>query len=177
LFANLFNSGINFNPLIKQSSLFYVQRAHVNFSKLFIFAKNYAMLKLSGFSLLLLVLLSACSPNPRKTMELIEEGRKLSNRADYKGAVEAYSRAIKYDDQSYEAYFLRGASFFNLRNYKAAVEDYLKAVEIKPDYADAWFNLGQIMDYEQDREMACYYYKKAAEYKKPNIGDYLRNCP
>jgi len=60
---------------------------------------------------------------------------------------------------------------------KEAVEDFLKATEIKIDYADAWFNLGQIMEIEQDMEMACYYYNKAKEFGRHHMGDYLRNCP
>jgi len=134
------------------------------------------MTRLLRFLPLILMLIAACQPNHRKTLEIIEEGRRLTNLADHTGAVEAFSRAIDYDSESYEAYFLRGSAFFNLRNHKAAVEDFLKAVEIKPDYADAWFNLGQIMEIEQDMEMACYYYKKAQEFGRHNMIDHLRNC-
>jgi tetratricopeptide (TPR) repeat protein len=135
------------------------------------------MTKLLRFLPLLLILIFSCTPNPRKTLEIIEQGRLLINKADYPGAIEAFSRAIDYDNESYEAYFLRGTAKFNINKPKEAVEDFLKATEIKPDYADAWFNLGQIMEIEQDMEMACYYYNKAKEFGRHNMGDYLRNCP
>ncbi|MBG0782896.1 MAG: tetratricopeptide repeat protein [Bacteroidales bacterium] len=135
------------------------------------------MTKLLRFLPLLLILIISCTPNPRKTLEIIEQGRLLIHEADYNGAIEAFSRAIAYDNEAYEAYFLRGSAKFNIRKPKEAVEDFLKAVEIKPDYADAWFNLGQIMEIEQDMEMACYYYNKAKEFGRHNMVDYLRNCP
>ncbi len=135
------------------------------------------MTKLMRFFPFLLIVLLSCSPNPRKTLEIIEQGRLLINKADYKGAVEAFSRAIDYDKDSYEAYFLRASAKFNMGKPKEAVEDFLKATEIKIDYADAWFNLGQIMEIEQDMEMACYYYNKAKEFGRHHMGDYLRNCP
>jgi len=129
------------------------------------------------FSISLLILLfQACAPNPQKSQMFLENGIQLLYKSKFKEAVTAFDQAIDADANSYEAYYYRASAKFNLKKNKEAVDDYLKAIEIKPDYADAYFNLGRIHDYEQDYEMACFYYKKASEYGKPNIGDYLRRC-
>ena len=129
------------------------------------------------FIALALLVLSSCGPDPRKALLKIEEGESLTMTGNYDAAIEAFDDAIKYDPSSYQAYFNRGSAYFNKRNYKKAVEDYLEAVELNPNFANAWFNLGQIMDIELDHEMACYYYKKAKENGRPNMGDYLKKCP
>lgn len=129
------------------------------------------------FLAITLLLLSACGPHPQKVKQKIEEGQELSMMANYPAAIEAFDAAIKYDPSSHEAYYERGSAYFNTRNYKKAVEDFLQAVELKPDYSSAWFSLGQIMEIELDQEMACYYFKKAKEYGRPNMGDYLKKCP
>ncbi len=129
------------------------------------------------FLAIALLLLSACGPHPQKLKQIIEEGQDHSMMADYTAAIEAFDAAIEYDPTSYEAYFERGSAYFNIRNYKKAVEDFLHAVELKPDYSSAWFSLGKIMEIELDQEMACYYFKKAKEFGRPNMGDYLKKCP
>jgi len=129
------------------------------------------------FIALALLVLSSCGPDPRMAQLKIEEGQKLARFSNYSAAIEAFDEAIKHDPASHEAYFNRGSAYFNKRDYKKAVEDFLYAVELKPNFANAWFNLGQIMDIELDHDMACYYYKKAKESGRPNIGDYLKKCP
>lgn len=124
-----------------------------------------------------LLWLSACGPHPQKLKQKIEKGQNLSMMADYNGAIEAFTDAIEYDPTAYEAYFERGSAYFNKRNFKKAVEDFLQAVELKPDFSSAWFSLGLIMEIESDQEMACYYFKKAKEFGRPNMGDYLKKCP
>lgn len=135
------------------------------------------MKKIWFFAFAILLVISACGPEPRKAELKVEEGQKFSRFSQFDAAIEAFDQAIKYDPSSYEAYFERGAAYFNKRDFKKAVEDYLKAVELNPGFSNAWFNLGQIMEIELDQDMACYYFKKARDAGRPNIGDYLKKCP
>jgi tetratricopeptide (TPR) repeat protein len=146
-------------------------------NNLYVFSQQKLPMQKLWLMAIMLLLMSSCGPEPRKAQQKIEEGKIFTIQANYKMAIDAFDQAIEYDPSSYEAYFQRGSAYFNTRNYKKAVEDFLKAVELNPGYADAWFNLGQIMEIEMDQEMACYYFKKAQEYGRANIGDYLRKCP
>ena len=120
--------------------------------------------------------LSSCQ-DPSKSRLYMDEGNKLMmNYGKYSEAVEAFDKAIKYDKNNYEAYYLRGCAKINAKQYKAAIIDFEKAIELKPDYADAYFNIGKTYYLLNDEEKACEYYKLADQYGRPNLEDYLRKC-
>ena len=131
-------------------------------------------------SLLLIALfftsLYSCQ-DPAKSRLYMDEGNKLMmNYGKYAEAEEAFDKAIKYDKNNYEAYYLRGCAKINEKKYKDAILDLEKAVELKPDYADAYFNIGRTYFLLNDEEKACEYYKLADHYGRPNLEDYLRKC-
>ena len=115
--------------------------------------------------------------DPAKSRYYMDEGNKLMmNYGKYAEAEEAFGKAIKYDKNNYEAYYLRGCAKINAKKYQDAILDLEKAIELKPDYADAYFNIGRTYFLLNDEEKACEYYKLADKYGRPNLEDYLRKC-
>lgn len=115
--------------------------------------------------------------DPAKSRYYMDEGNKLMmNYGKYAEAEEAFDKAIKYDKNNYEAYYLRGCAKINAKKYQNAILDLEKAIELKPDYADAYFNIGRTYFLLNDEEKACEYYKLADKYGRPNLEDYLRKC-
>ena len=135
------------------------------------------MKKLS-FLLITLFFMSLYScQDPAKSRLYMDEGNKLMmNYGKYAEAEEAFDKAIKYDKNNYEAYYLRGCAKINAQKYQEAILDLEKAIELKPDYADAYFNIGRAYFILNDEEKACEYYKLADKYGRPNLEDYLRKC-
>jgi len=135
------------------------------------------MKKLS-FLLITLFFMSLYScQDPAKSRLYMDEGNKLMmNYGKYAEAEEAFDKAIKYDKNNYEAYYLRGCAKINAQKYQEAILDLEKAIELKPDYADAYFNIGRAYFILNEEEKACEYYKLADKYGRPNLEDYLRKC-
>ena len=115
--------------------------------------------------------------NPSKSRLYMDEGNKLMmNYGKFDEAEAAFDKAIQYDKNNYEAYYLRGCVKINEKKYKDALADLERAIELKPDYADAYFNIGRVYFLLKDEEKACEYYKLAEKYGRPNLEDYLRRC-
>lgn len=65
-------------------------------------------------------------------------GDAFFNNKDYKGAIEAYSQAIKLNPNFAEAHQSRCLSRLLIGDYVAALVDCNNAIRIRPDYADAY---------------------------------------
>lgn len=125
---------------------------------------------------LLLAGLTACQ-DPAKSRVHMDEGNKLMmTYGKFAEAEAAFDKAIQYDKNNYEAYYLRGCAKVNEKKYKESLADFEKAIELKPDYADAYFNIGRVYFLLNNEEKACEYYKLADKYGRPNLEDYLRKC-
>ena len=61
---------------------------------------------------------------------------------DYRGAIAAYSSAIRLKPDYADAYFRRGYVKSRLDQHFEAIADYDTAIRLKPDYADAYFLRG-----------------------------------
>ena len=59
---------------------------------------------------------------------------------DYKGSIEDYKKAIKYNFNTAWSYNGIGYSLLSLNNMKGALSNFDKAIEIMPDYAAAYHN-------------------------------------
>lgn len=124
----------------------------------------------------LLFILSGCE-NPAKSKAALDEGLKLFyDNAAYAEAADWFTKAIKYDKNNYEAYHLRGCTYFNRGMFDEAIIDFEKALEVKPGYYDSEFALGRVYFLRQDFDMACYYYKAAEQHGRPNMEDYVKSC-
>ena len=125
----------------------------------------------------LLLALIGCQ-NPEKSTRCMDEGVTLMMRSgSYAEAEEAFTKAIRYDKNNYEAYYYRGCAKINAAHYQDAIPDLEEAIAIKPDYADAYFNLGRVHYLLGNSDKACEYYKLAEQYGRPNLEDYLKRCP
>lgn len=134
------------------------------------------MKKLSFILAVCALFLVSCQ-NPSKSRVCMDEGNKLMMRySKFDEAEEAFTKAIKYDKNNAEAYYLRGCAKINSRKYDEALLDFQKAIDLKPDYADAYYNAGRTCFYINDYEMMCYYYKLAKQYGRMNLEDLMRSC-
>ena len=107
----------------------------------------------------------------------MDEGEKLMMRySKYEEAEEAFTKAIKYDKNNCEAYYLRGCSKVNSKKYADAIADFEDATRLKPDYADAYYLMGKTYFLMNQHDKACENYKLAAKYGRPNMDDYLKRC-
>ena len=128
------------------------------------------------FIAFILIGLASCQ-DPAKSRVYMDEGNKLMmTYSKFAEAEAAFDKAIQYDKNNYEAFYLRGCAKINEKKYKDAIADLEKATELKPDYADAYFNIGRTYFLLNDEEKACEYYKLADHYGRPNLEDYLRKC-
>ena len=127
-------------------------------------------------SLVTLVLFTSCGRDSEKSRMYLDQGIDLLYRSQIDESIESFDKAIRYDDENYEAYYYRGCAYSNNFNNEQAILDWNKAIEIKEDYADPYFNIGLIYRRKNDYSMACYYFKLAEKYGRQNMEDYVKYC-
>ena len=74
----------------------------------------------------------------------LEKGVELHRNKDFKGAVKAYSKAIKEDENNKLAYFNRGTCELALKNYKSAKSDFDQTLKIDPEYVTAYYSRASV---------------------------------
>jgi tetratricopeptide (TPR) repeat protein len=79
---------------------------------------------------------------PNEEKKYFHEGESKEQSKDYKGAIEAYTKAIEISPDYVNAYYRRGNVKFDNEDYKGAIEDYTIVIELKEYYAEAYFNRG-----------------------------------
>lgn len=79
----------------------------------------------------------------QKSLQYYSRGncKKLLN--DYKGAIDDFTKAIKYNPNFAEAYFRRADIKTILNDNEGAALDYVKAIELNPELAEA-FSVNQL---------------------------------
>jgi tetratricopeptide (TPR) repeat protein len=85
-------------------------------------------------------------------VELEQTGAPLSQ------VIEAYQKALEYDDTAAGALVNLGTIHYHLQQWKEAERSYLHAIESRPDYALAHFNLGNLYDETGDWPRALEHY-------------------
>ena len=121
---------------------------------------------------------SAQSSVPHKTLtkdkkELVdaedwnEEGARVYNYGDHKGALKCYDKAIEINPEYALAWNNKGEVLFRLDKNEEAMKCYDKAIEINPEYALAWNNKGRLLYRLGKYEEAVKCYDNAT---KINIG-------
>lgn len=123
-----------------------------------------------------LFLMVGCGSNPEKSKMYLDNGIDYLYTSQFDEAIELFNKAIKCDENNYEAYFYRGCAYSNNFNNEQAFKDWNKAIEIKQDYPDPYFNMGLIYRRSNDYSMACYYFKLAEKYGRDNMEDYVKFC-
>lgn len=127
-------------------------------------------------SLTALFLMTSCGPNPEKSRLFLDKGIDYLYTSQFDESIVYFEKAIKYDENNYEAYFYLGCAYSNNFNNAKALENWNKATQIKPDYPDPYFNIGLYYRMIKDMSMACYYFKLAEKYGRPNMEDYVKFC-
>ena len=123
-----------------------------------------------------LLMMVSCGPNPEKSRLYLDNGIDYLYTSQFEEAIEFFDKAIKYDENNYEAYFYRGCAYKNDFKTEKALSDWRKAIEIKPDYPDPYFNIGLYYRNHNDYAMGCYYFKLAEKYGRQNMEDYVKFC-
>ncbi|MDQ1637198.1 MAG: polyhydroxybutyrate depolymerase [Pyrinomonadaceae bacterium] len=75
--------------------------------------------------------------------EQYNKGVKLQQSGDLAGAIAAYTRAIKSDPNTADAYNNRGVAYLALKDYAPALADFSRSIELNPT-SDAYNNRGNI---------------------------------
>ncbi len=99
--------------------------------------------------------------NPPKNAETyLSWGNALLNLInDYKGASDAYKKAIEINPNYFEAYDNLGWSLYELGDYSNAILNFKKALEINPDHANAYLNWGNALEGLGDKKTAFEKYR------------------
>ena len=96
--------------------------------------------------LIIILMLSACSSresNP-EVAKLIQASQEALERRDYHEALNLADSALTLDNQSADAYFMRGRIYFELQQWDSAEAAYLAVINIEGDYPGVRHNLGNI---------------------------------
>ncbi len=67
-------------------------------------------------------------------------GRNHMINNDYRGAIDVLNSLLRFDDNSYEAYFLRGIAKYNLNDLLGADADFTIALDKNPVFTNAYVN-------------------------------------
>ncbi|MCK9292413.1 MAG: tetratricopeptide repeat protein [Bacteroidales bacterium] len=138
--------------------------------------KNNKFFKLIAAIFFILLTLQSCGPDLQKSYIHLQNGIDLVFQAQHQQAIVELDKALKYNPESFEAYYYRGAAKRNSGDMEGAYDDFQQAVEINPLYAEPYFALALLYEYRNDKDMACYFYLKAEELGMLNITDYTRWC-
>lgn len=90
----------------------------------------------------------------------IETGYDKYLNEDYEGAILDFGKAIAFDAQNAEAYYLRGVCYSFVDKKREAMSDLNKATELKPDYAEAYYEKGYLFLSDQNAKAAIEQFDK-----------------
>lgn len=76
------------------------------------------------------------------TEDLLQQGIQYAQKGNYKKALKYYNKVIGQNPVWAEAYYHRGAAYYELQDFQAVIADNKEAIRLKPDYQSAYFNLG-----------------------------------
>lgn len=80
---------------------------------------------------------------------------------DIESTLNAYEKAIKYDNEYKEAYYYASIIYGDRNNYKKAMEYLKKVIELNPEDFIAYNDLGSIYETLNDYKKAEFYLKKS----------------
>src|SRR5689334_10807666 len=73
-----------------------------------------------------------------------KQGIKFYYQENYEGAIAEFTKAVKLDSTSVDAYFYRGNAKELLKDYTGAIEDFTKAIQYDNEFIDAYYNRGKV---------------------------------
>lgn len=121
---------------------------------------------MKSFSIFFLFVLASHLLFAQKSAEkYLDAGYEKYEEEDYKGAILDFKKAISYEKDNAEAYYLRGVCYSLLGEKKSAISDLDKATEINTDYAEAYYEKGYIYLSDQNAEKAIEEFDKVIKLK------------
>jgi len=89
------------------------------------------------------------------------KGSARLQQGDFKGAVDALTKAITKDPTNFGAFLNRGVAYDNLKQYDKALADYNSAIAIVPHFGRAFHNRGHAREKMEQYEQAVADYNDA----------------
>ena len=89
------------------------------------------------------------------------QGNDRFNKGDYRGAIEAYTKAIQADSLNFAAWFHRGTAHEHLGELEPAIADYDRAIQIVPGFSLAHHYRGHVHSRAAAPELAIADYDRA----------------
>lgn len=100
-----------------------------------------------------------------QTEKILEKGYEKYLEEDYQGAIMDFSKALSFDSNNAEAYYLRGVCYSSQGKKIEAMADLDKATELNAQYAEAYYEKGYIFLIDQNAKLAIREFDKVIEYK------------
>lgn len=125
---------------------------------------NRAAHRLLGFSLGLLLSLSACSqseaPVPRSALTYFRDGNTAYQLRDFPTAIWNFQQAISLDDETPSFYYNLGLAYFQSGDYEQALRAFEDSLEIDPNQADTHYNLALVHYQMRNSDKANRHYNR-----------------
>ncbi len=93
-----------------------------------------------------------------------------SLKGNYRGALDAYTRAIEMNRHFFLAFYNRGLIYYELKDYNRAEADFKEVIRLQPAYSNGYLALGTAHQQKGSYMLAKNYYDQAIE-KDP--GNYV----
>lgn len=108
------------------------------------------------------------SDNNFLSNKYFEEGNISYGRQDYRNAIDAYTKALKFNPQNVAAYVYRGSAFGSIKDYSNAEQDYRRALQLDRQNTNAQIGLALVYYYTRDYRAAIYSLNEALQFNKQN---------
>jgi tetratricopeptide (TPR) repeat protein len=110
------------------------------------------------------------------------KGSSRLQQGDFKGAVDALTKAIAKDPSNFGAFLNRGVAYDNLKQYDKALADFDSAIAIVPRFGRAFHNRGHVHNNLEQYEQAVADYDEALKnadnlVNEPSIFQGRNPCP
>jgi tetratricopeptide (TPR) repeat protein/predicted Ser/Thr protein kinase len=117
----------------------------------------------------LLPRIPAAAGSATNVEDLMNRGLARTQKGDFDGAIEDYTRAIALDGKSATAFNNRGNARLCKRDVDGAIDDFTRAVEVAPRHSAAWDNRGRARFAKGDFEGALRDHTRAFEISPTSV--------
>lgn len=116
------------------------------------------------YTLLVLLIFSACSSSEKTVQDTALEAFKRGNQSmksgSYRAALKEYNFAIELDDSQAAFFYNRGLAEFELKLFKEAEVSFVAASKLDKGMSEAWYNLALVYERMGDSERAYIAYDR-----------------
>jgi serine/threonine protein kinase len=109
-------------------------------------------------------------------VEFVSKGIECLGNADYEGAIEQFTKAIRLNPKYSEAYNNRGIAYTNKGDSEKALADYNAAIRLDPEFFYAFINRGKLFSDRNEIELAIMDYTRAIEINPENPVTYYNRA-